>query len=146
MKHKVLTYAFIPAVFGFGLLAVNIASAHGMFGGFNTLAPDEIALRQQTMFQNEAQILGITVDEVKTAWAEGKTFAQIAQDKGITQEQLQTRLKDAQNAQMKTHLQTLVDKGIITQAQADQRLQVMQNRLQNGNGHMGRRMNRGFNF
>jgi hypothetical protein len=35
-------------------------------------------------------------------------------------------MKDAAAAQMKTELQALVTKGVITQAQADQRLKVMQ--------------------
>jgi hypothetical protein len=44
---------------------------------------------------------------------------------------------------MKTELQTLVDKGIITQAQADQRLQFMQNKPKMDRGMMGGHMGRG---
>ena len=121
----------IPAFVGAGLLGVNAASAHGMFGGFgnlgSTLTPDEIATKQQAMFQNEANLLGVSVDEVKAAWAAGKSLVQLAADKGITQAQLQQKLKDSRVAQLKSQLQALVTKGVITQAQADQRLQFIQN-------------------
>ena len=146
MQRKALIYAFVPAALSFGLLAVNVASAHGFLGGFGTLSPDEIAARQQTLFQTEAQILDISVDELKNAWAAGKTFQQIAQDKGVSQEQLQERFKAARMQHMKTQLQVLVDKGVITQAQADLRLQFMQQRMENKAGRMGKRFMRGFHF
>lgn len=138
-------YAFLPAVLGLGFLGVNIASAHGLFGGFDSnLTPDELVTRQQTMFQNDAQILGIGVDEVKDAWSQGKTLERIAQEKGISQDQLKTRLQDAQKQKIKSQLQALVDKGVITQAQADKRLQVMTDRINNDNGHVGRGFHKGF--
>lgn len=132
-----LVYAFVPAMLGVGLFTVNIASAHGWFSGFGTLSADEIASRQQERFQHEADILGISVDEVKNAWAQGKSLWELAEEKGITQEQIQQRMKDAFTQQMKTHMQTLVDQGVITQAQADARLQFMQNNAQNGKRMMG---------
>jgi len=119
-------------------LGAGIASANGWFGGLGNLSSDEIATRQQTMFQNEAQILGINTDELKEYWAEGKSIRDIMDEKGITEEQVQARMKDLQTQQMKTFLAALVEKGVITQAQADKRLQVMQNHLQNGK--MGRGM------
>lgn len=143
MKKKYLIYTILPAM-AFAVLGAGIASACGWFGGFGNLSSDEIATRQQTMFQNEAQILGITVDELKEDWAEGKTVQQIMQEKGITQEQVQARMKDLQIQQMKNYLQALVDKGVITQAQSDKRLQVMQNQLQNGKTGKGLRMGMGF--
>lgn len=143
MKKKYLIYTILP-VMAFAVLGAGIASACGWFGGIGNLSSDEIATRQQTMFQNEAQILGISVDEVKAAWAEGKTVQQIMQEKGITQEQVQARMRDLQTQQMKTYLQALVDKGVITQTQSDKRFQVMQNQLQNGKMGKGLRMGMGF--
>ncbi|MFH0873344.1 MAG: helix-turn-helix domain-containing protein [Candidatus Komeilibacteria bacterium] len=146
MKYnKMLTYALIPAMLGIGVLGANVAAAHGMFGfGMaSTLTPDEIATRQQDMFQNEAQILGLTVDQVKEAWSQGKTMQQIIQDYKLDATQIQTHLKDAAIAKQKAQLQTLVDKNIITQAQADARSTVMQNRMTNGKGRMGKSMMRG---
>lgn len=129
IKSKLLAYAIIPTL-GLGFLGLNVASAHGFFGGFgNNLTPDEIASRQQNMFQNEAQLLGISVDDVKNAWAQGKTIIQIAQERGITKEQLQQKIKDMKTRQLKAQLQVLVDKGVITQSQADQRLQYIAGQL-----------------
>jgi len=95
------------------------------------------------MFDNEAQILGISVDEVKNAWAQGKTMMQLAQEKGITEAQLQAKIKDARTAQLKIQLQTLVSSGVITQAQADQRLAYMQSQQTNVKGKLGGRRHGG---
>jgi len=137
MKKKFLVYAILP-VLGLAFLvgpASASAMGFGWFGGFGKADPDAIASRMQTMFQNEATLLGISVDEVKNCWAQGKNIGQCAQDHGITQEQLQQKMKDARAQQLKAQMQALVDKGIITQAQADQRLQWMQNKTQNAKGH-----------
>ncbi len=78
IKSKLLAYAIIPTI-GLGFLGMNVASAHGFFGGFGSMVTsDQIATRQQNMFQNEAQLLGISIDEVKNAWAQGKTILQIS--------------------------------------------------------------------
>lgn len=150
-KKKLFIYSILP-VLGLSLLSVNFASARGGFGGFDNLTQDQIAERQQNMFQREADILGISVDDVKNAWAEGKTIKQLMDEKGIDPAQVQQRVKDAHLQQMKTHLQTLVGKGVITQAQADKRLQAMQSSIQNGakKGRMGMGMmgfhRKGFRF
>ena len=98
------------------------------------------------MFQNEATILGISVDDVKAAWAQGKTFQEIITEKGLNQADITTRMKTQRDAQMKAQLQTLVDKGIITRAQADQRLTFMQNRPTKGGMGRGMRMHSEFGF
>lgn len=146
MKKKYLIYTILPVI-AFAVLGAGIVSAHGWFGGLGNISPNEIASRQQTMFQNEAQILGISVDEIKNAWAEGKTLKQIMEEKGISQEQVQTRMKEFQLQQMKSYLEALVGQGVITQAQADRRLQVMQERLESGKtGKMGRGFHMGPGF
>lgn len=140
MKKKYLVYAAAP-VLALSLFAANTAFAHGMFGWFgSTATPEQIATRQTTMFQEEANLLGVSVDEVKAAWAEGKTLWDLAQEKGLTQEQLKQKMTDARNAQVKSQLQTLVSQGVITQSQADQRYSWMTAQDQNG----GKRLGRGF--
>lgn len=140
-KAKLFAYALIPAI-GLGILGFNAASAHGLFSrgfGFGPAAtPQEVADAQQNMFEKEAQLLGASVEEVKDAWAEGKSISQLAQEKGITVSQLQQKMKDAKIEELKAQLRTLVDKGIITQVQADKRLQFMQNMMaktKNGKGY-----------
>lgn len=138
MKHKVLL-SFIPALGLVGVLGASAAYGRG-FGGFRNLTPDEIVSQQQTMFQKEAGILGIGVDDVKNAWAEGKTLWQIAEEKGISQEQLNARIKESQIKELKLRLQTLADKGVISQAQADKRLQAMQKKIDNKKSRGGMRI------
>lgn len=135
MKQKIFIY-FVPAVLGMSVLGAGMASAHGLGGGFgmSNLTADEIAGRQTSMFENQANLLGISVDKVKQGWAEGKTLQQIAQDNNITPDQLKEKMKAAHLEMMKTHLSALVSKGVITQAQADQRLSAMQNMIANGKG------------
>ena len=134
MKKETIAYAIAPAL-AVGLLTAGFASAHGWFGGFGfTATPEEIASRQTQMFQQQADVIGATADEVKSAWASGTSFRQLAQEKGVTDEQLREK--------MKTHLQTLVEQGVITQAQADQRYNWLN--TQTENGHMGRGMGKRF--
>lgn len=139
MKNKLLIYAIFPVI-GLGLYGLNMASANGLFGGFGGVAnmtPDQIVERQQNMFQNEAGLLGISVEDIKNGWAEGKSLVEIAADHGITKEALQQKMKDAQTAQLKLQLQTLVDKGVITQAQADKRMQFVSQQFESGKFHRG---------
>jgi hypothetical protein len=127
MNKKILLYGIIPAAMvGFGAAGISLVSAHGFGLGFgeNNLTADQIAERQTEMFQKEADILGVSVEEVKSAWAEGKNMRQLAEEKGLT-EQIQEKIKTEREAQMKNRLQTLVDKGVITQAQADQRIKII---------------------
>ena len=84
-------------------------------------------------------MLGISVDDVKNAWAKGETLQQLAQDHGITQDQLRQKLQDQQKTELQAHLQTLVDQGVITQDQMNQRLQFMENNQGRGFG-FGRHM------
>jgi ribosomal protein S20 len=143
MKHLVAAYAAVP-VLGLGVLGAAPAMAQGLggfgpLGFFSSASADEIASRQNSVFTEQAQILGISVEDYKAAWAQGKSFQQIATDKGISQQDLAARLKTAAANRLKQQLQTLVDKGVITQAQADQRYSVMQTRMQsaqNGKGRM----------
>jgi hypothetical protein len=93
------------------------------------------------MFTQQANLLGISVDEVKSAWASGKSLNDLAKEKGITQDQLRQKMQDLRQQQMKNYLQTSVDKGVITQAQADSRLSFVQS---NQSGKLGKGMRHGF--
>lgn len=140
MRKKLIAYSFLP-ILGLGVFGINFASAHGsgMWGDFRMLPPDQVASRQQAMFQEQATILGLSVDEIKNAWAEGKTMKELMEEKGITKEQVAARTKDLKLQQSKAHLQILVDKGVITQAQADKRLEAMKTHLERANGKMLKR-------
>lgn len=129
MKKKYLIPGLLATAVIFGVLGVSVVSAYGFgwFGKFGpNVTPDEIAQMQQQRFQEQAQILGLSVDEVKNAWAEGKTMQQIIEEKGLSQGEIQTRMKETRFQELKNELQTLVEKGVITQTQADKRLQFME--------------------
>ncbi len=134
MKTKYLVYAALPTLAAL-TLGAGTASAHGMFGfglgaDINANA-DQIASAQQAAFQNQANLLGVSVDVIKNGWAAGKTLGEIAKENNITPDQLQAKMKDAHLAQLKARLKVLVDKGIITQAQADARVKAMQTKQEN---------------
>jgi hypothetical protein len=139
MKKKYLL-AIIPAV-ALILVGAQSASAYGWFAGNAT--PEEIALHQKTMFEHQATMLGISADAVKAGWAEGKTLEEIATANGISATDLQARMLAERKKHHQTMLQSLVSQGVITQAQADQRLAAMETRAAAGKG-MGMMMGRGF--
>ena len=143
MKNK-LKYFALP-IMGFALLAAGTASAHGwMFGSSAT--PEEAAKRQTQMFEQQASLLGLSVDEMKHYWAQGKTLPEIAKEKGISEEQLKVKMQEQMKLKMQEHLNSLVQQGVITQAQADQRMQFMQSNLQAGGKMMMKRVGRGMHF
>ena len=146
-KTKILMYAALPII-GLGILGYGTASAAGWGMGMGRMDPEQFASTQQSKFQAEAELLGVSVDEVKNAWAQGKTLLEIAKDRNISEEQLQVKMKEVRVKQMKDSLQALVSKGIITQAQADQRLQFVEKNVGNskkvGRGMMGKHMRLGF--
>ena len=128
--NKLLTY-FLVSLGILGLAGVGIASANGWFGGFGDLSPEDLTARFETMFQKKAEILGITVDEFKTGWSEGKTLRDIAEEQGITPEQLQEQMGQEREERMRERFNVLVENGVITQEQADQKLNFMQERFEN---------------
>lgn len=150
-KTKLLKYS-LPALALALLIGAGTADAFG--GGMNKNAtPEQVASMHTQMFQTQATLLGVSVDEVKTAWANGTSFKELAKQKGITEEALKAKMKAAHQAEMKTQLQTLVSKGVITQAQADARIATMQKMAETmkdkkgkGKGGMGHGMGMGFGF
>lgn len=145
MNKKLLAFMAVPAL-GLSLLGMSAASAHGLgFGGMGFLganfSADDFVTRHNTMFQSQAALLGLSVDEVKAAWASGKTMQALAKEKGISATDIQKRLADARATQMTAQFKALVDKGVITQAQADQRLAFI--KTQASNNPKSKKMGRG---
>jgi hypothetical protein len=75
---------------------------------------DRRAIRA-AVIEAEADILGVTPQTLVKDLRAGQKVSDLAKDKGITQEQFETRLV----ANLKPRLEALVDKKVITQAQAD---------------------------
>ena len=70
------------------------------------------------VIESEADILGVTPQTLVKDLKAGQKVSDLAKDKGMTQEQFETRLV----ANLKPRLETLVEKKVITQAQADRLL------------------------
>jgi hypothetical protein len=126
MKDRTFAAAASAAVIASSLLGAGIASAHG-WGA--KLDPQEIADRQTAMFQEQADLLGLDVAAVKDAWSQGKDLHAIATEKGISREDLRARMDAKRKEQQKARVQALVEKGVITQAQADARLAIEEKRV-----------------
>lgn len=88
-----------------------------------------------TFLEEQASILGITVDDLKTRLEAGKTVKDIASNLGISEEVLQAKMKAVMTAKL---AQDVAD-GKITQKQADERIANMGNGPWNGNAIRGER-------
>ncbi len=144
MKHRTLAAAASAAVIATSLLGAGIASAHGWS---TKIDPQETADRQAAMFQDHADLLGLSVADVKEAWSQGKDLRVLAEEKGISQDDLRARMEAKRKEQQKSRLKALVDKGVITQAQADARLAVEEKHASEGGpGRGGKGMKAGAHF
>lgn len=86
---------------------------------------DARAIRRAEL-EAEADILGITPQTLVKDLRAGQKVSDLAKDKGMTQEQFETRLV----ANLKPRLEALVHQKVITQAQADKVLDRI------GKGHI----------
>lgn len=156
-KAKYLSYIVVPTL-AVAFIGAGAVSAHGLMRGFGSGAgvpfihmmggpnstPEQMAEAQKNQFTQEAALLGVSVDEIKQAWAEGKTLHDVATAHGITADQLREKMEAAHKDAMKKHLDVLVQQGVITQAQADSRLVFMEK--QSNNVKLKMPKGRGFHF
>ena len=82
-----------------------------------------------------AEALGITVEELEAAKENGQSIRDLAEAQGVELSELQ----EARKAALIEAVEEAVDEGTITQAQADQMLE----RIENGNVRKGPRRGRG---
>ncbi len=127
MKYK--KYLVIP-VLAFSLVGVNSALAQK-----NTLSSGrgKTSLTTKQMktkrLEQQAEILRISADDLKARLSQGKTIQEIASDLNITSADLRLRFIAAQINRLKTHLETQVKKGNLTQAQADTKLKNAEQKM-----------------
>lgn len=137
----------LPALFLTVLFTVDSVSAFGGKGFFR--AGDDVATQTKNWEEKIAQkakIIGVSENEIKTAWAEGKNFKDLAKEKGISEEEMRAKMQAQRQEQQKAFLQNLVSQGKITQAQADARIKHMQEmggkrQEMKGQGRGGKGMN-----
>jgi hypothetical protein len=142
-SHKIIAAAASTLALALAIPAIASAHGFGMMGGFGLTAEERVKA-QTEIFQRHAEMLGITVDEAKQYWAEGKNVLEIAEAKGITQEQLREKMQAYRKQEQKERFHELVSAGVITQAQADARIATMESRsVQLGSGKGSRGGHRG---
>jgi hypothetical protein len=111
----------------------------GMMQGFR--GTDGYGPMHDEMVAAMADKLGVTVDQLNTELNGGKTMWQIAEEKGLTQEQFTQLMKDARTQA----LDEAVKNGDLTQEQADWMKQRMNGTTGFGRGGcMGNGGGRGF--
>lgn len=104
------------------------------------------------MMQEIANILGLDEQTLVDALKEGKTIAEVAQENGITEEELVQQLIEVQS----TAIDEKVSEGVLSQEQADQMKADLDERISNMmenegfqgkmRGHKGRAMGGGLGF
>lgn len=100
-------------------------------------------MRMGAALDEVASIIGISEDELRTQLQSGKTLAEVAKTKGISQSTLVNKLVSA----AKSRIADAVKAGRLTQAQADQITKDLQSRITDmvtRTGPMGGRMHHGF--
>jgi len=141
MKNKVAVgLVAMVAVVAAGALSV---SAFGGAPWMQGATPEQVAKFQEEQFGHQAEFLGISVDKVKAAWASGKNMQELAKENGIDEDALHEKMKSERQERMQEHLKTLVSQGVITQAQADQRLSTIADREPGEGRGQGMGMHRG---
>lgn len=134
MKKKLLILSLALGIIG--LAGANLVSAQGWFGERGNADSQERTERQEIRIEQKAEMLDISVDELKTKLATGQTSCAIAEEAGIDKETLREKMREARQERLQNRLQFLVEDGRITQEQADERLETMGERLANDDfGH-----------
>lgn len=87
------------------------------------------AMREQAL-EKRAQILGMNVDELKAQLEQGKKLYEIAQEKGITPEQMREQVMTQRREQTQERLNQMVEQGKITREQANKRLEQLDKEIQ----------------
>ncbi len=126
MKNKILIPIFL-AIFLF--FVINSSYAYG----FKSLNNQDYLTLMQQKFENWSKILNLPLEEVKNYWAQGKNLFMIAQEKGISLESIQNKMRELRLEQEKQRLNYLVEKGIITKEQMEKRLNYFNQNMENKN-------------
>jgi len=88
--------------------------------------------------ETAAEILGLTAEEIRQGFMDGKTLSDLAEEQGVTD--LEAQLV----AQLTADIQAKVDDGSITQEQADRMLENLSERVSNLVQSGGGKFHRGF--
>ena len=150
---KILLYSLL-AVGVVGIVSASAVSAQGFFHNRGMNIDGEGAKGgYENMLEIKAEVLGLSVDDLKAAKEEGKTFQEITENQGLSVDELRAQMQEKKQELraekmegMEAHIAQLVADGKITQEQADEKLEWLENHEGKGkmfyrNGGEGRFMN-----
>lgn len=107
------------------LIGASVASANGFL---------HRGEGKEAMFEHKASVLGLTVDELKAKLSEKKGFRWIAEEEGVTFEQMLEKKKEAMLENAEEYLNKMIEAGKINQEEADNILQEKEEWFDNFKG------------
>jgi|WetSurMetagenome_2_1015567.scaffolds.fasta_scaffold30459_3 hypothetical protein len=119
---KILTISMVLA----GILIVVLAGAVFAAGPQNEKSGNNSGQTGSSTVDAVSKLLGLTPEQIQEQRQSGLSLVQIAATKNVSE----TALFDAIMLEKQTALKNMVTSGTITQAQADQRLTLMRERVQ----------------
>jgi hypothetical protein len=111
---------------------------HG-FGGRGGFGDHGLMGGEWTMFDTMAETLGLTPEELFSKSHGGMTLEEIAEEQGISLEDIEATMAEARTASMQEHIEQAVADGTMTQEQADWMLEGMEQGFFGGGRGFGRR-------
>ena len=121
--NKIIAISGILVIAGVLYFSLNKTTAYAA----TTQRGNGQGVGRQQMLAKKAKIFKMSETDLQSELNKGKTFYQIAAEKGID---LNT-MHDQMEAFQKTRLQALVDQGVITKTQMQERLDFMEQRQAN---------------
>ncbi|MEN9881265.1 MAG: hypothetical protein RLZZ308_448 [Candidatus Parcubacteria bacterium] len=126
---KIVIYTTFSSLLGASLFgAVSVSAINFPRFDVDTNFEERFSPRYTQLFQEQASMINATIDEVVTALVDGKDLLTLAKEKGMTEDQFDEKMKAKRDAQAKSNLDSLVSRGLITQAQADKRINLVKSR------------------
>lgn len=95
------------------------------------MAPEDREAMKSEHQSLQAQILGITVEELQAKIESGLHIPEIAAELGISMEDVRAKMREQAEQKMRERLGQLVDDGKITEEQAQKRLENIKRKAEN---------------
>jgi len=134
--NKIIVIGGILAIAGALYFSLNKSTAYAAIAQRG----NGQGIGRQQMLSEKAKIFKMNVTDLQNEISNGKTFYDIAKEKGVNIDSMHEQMETFQ----KTRLQTLVDQGIITKAQMQERLDFMEQRQANCGNNVSFRGQGGF--
>jgi len=111
-------------------LAIAGAVIVGGVAYANASDKEELGQRfgRTAMIEDKAKLFGTSADELSQELDSGKTMHEIAEEQGIDHDEMYAHIRESKEKRFNQ----LIADGKITQEQADEKLQLMQERHDNG--------------